>query len=122
MSFLEPPKHGHGGEPDKKKLHRAFLYLKFTRWVMAIIAGYAFIDTVTSTIILMTTDIEIELMMWGSIPVNNDSIIYGNVIVVIIMAFVFLYVGLLFARVYKRVKYAHLAYCRCDRKRWYNRE
>lgn len=122
MSYLEPPKHGGGGEPDKKRLHRVFLYIKFTRWFIAIVAMYAFSDTIVSSIALSMITEPIDVKIWDTIPITNDTMFYGNIVVAMIMVIIFVYVAKRFSIIYKRVKHAHLAYCDCNRKRWYNRE
>lgn len=119
---LEPQKHGHGGEPDKKKIHKIFLYFKFTSIAIYALGGYVITNSIIDVYTITTVKEPIDVKIWNTISITNESIFYGNIIIAIIITLVFIHVARTFSKRYRMIKHLHLTYCTCDRKRWYNRE
>ena len=120
MSYLEPPKHGGGGgEPDKKKLHRIFLYFKFSRIVMIACAVFFVSNWAYSGLIVK--DYVEEPKMFYVVPVDDNTVYNFFLVSTVMHIIAFTYIMHIYNQRFKRAKYMHLAYCTCDRKRWYNR-
>lgn len=121
MSQLDPPKHGNGNSPDKlKKLHKAYLYFKFVRPVIIFLSGVMTFSIFYEGILLQ--NYVAKPMMLGFIPVSHDIVFASFIISIIVWILGSIYIVRFLHKKFRIIRYAHISFCKCDRKRWYNKD
>lgn len=117
MSYLEPPRHGGGGDdPHIPFLHFRFLYMKYCRYLSLI----GVIGMTVMTIQSIITNQHSEDVF--GIPLTDEiAPVYLSILLVLMLScFYYIYTRPI-ARMYKLLKYAHFSYCKCDKTKWWNK-